>query len=90
MKFLFFENARNQFAGVAMAIFHGVDQRQRDFAFFQIAEHRLAELFGGSGEIQQIIHQLKCQAGVAAVVGERFFLFAARGRREPRRGARSR
>ena len=57
-----------------MAIFHGVNQRQSDFALFQIAEDGLAELFTGSGEVQKIIHQLKGQTCVAAVFGEGFFV----------------
>ena len=44
IKFLFRKDARNQLARVAMAIFHGVNQWQRDFAFLQIAQHRLAKL----------------------------------------------
>src|SRR5215472_8853692 len=67
----------DEFAGFAMAVFHGVDERQGDFAFFQIAEDGLAELFGGSGEIEEVVHHLKSEAGVAAVVGESFFFVAA-------------
>ena len=90
VKFFFFEDLCNEFAGVAMAVFHGVDQRQSDFAFFEIAEHRLAELLGGGGEIEQVVHQLKRQAGVAAVVGEGFFFGAfesAKDRAESRAAA---
>ena len=58
-----------------MTVFHGVDQGQGDFAFFQIAENGLAELFAGSGEIQKIINQLKRQAGIAAVISKRGFVF---------------
>ena len=59
IKFFFFEDAGDQFAGFAMAIFHGVDQRKSDFAFFQIAEDGFAELFAGGGEIEQVVHELK-------------------------------
>ena len=45
VKLFFFEDARDHFAGFTMAVFHGVDQRQSDFAFFQVAEDGLAELF---------------------------------------------
>ena len=61
VKFFFFKHTGDQFAGFAVTIFHGVDQRQRDFAFLQIAQHRLSELLAGSREIQQIINQLKRQ-----------------------------
>src|SRR6266446_3019234 len=44
IKFLFFQHARDQFARIAVAIFHRVDQRQRDFALFQVAEDRFAKL----------------------------------------------
>jgi len=43
-KFLFFQYTRDQLTRVAVAVFHRVDQRQRDLAFFQIAEDRFAEL----------------------------------------------
>src|SRR6266849_1112413 len=42
-KFFFREHARDQLARVAVTIFHRVDQRQRDFAFFQIAEDRVSK-----------------------------------------------
>src|SRR6267143_1421524 len=44
IKFLFRENASHQLARVAMAVFHRIDQRQRNFAFFQIAENGFAKL----------------------------------------------
>src|SRR6202030_2876235 len=75
VEFFLFEDARDHFAGFAVAVFHGVDEWKGDFAFFQIAEDGLAELLAGSGEIQKIIHELKRQAGIAAVVGERVFVF---------------
>src|SRR6267143_1599335 len=43
-KFLFFQYSRDQLTRVTVAVFHRVDQRQRDLAFFQIAEDRFAEL----------------------------------------------
>jgi len=73
MKFLFFENLRDQRSGFVMAVFHGVDERESYFAFFQVAEHRLAQRFGGSGEIEQVVDELERQARVASVVSERFF-----------------
>src|SRR5271157_3948940 len=56
MKFLFFEHTRHEFARFAVAVFHGVNQRQGDLPLFQITEDGLAELFAGSGEVQKIIH----------------------------------
>src|SRR5260370_11626136 len=75
IKFLFLQHARNQLASIAMTIFHRVDQRQRDFSFFQVAEDRLAELFRGRREIQQIIDKLKPKASEPPVIRERLFLF---------------
>ena len=46
------QHASDEFARVAMAVLHRVDQRQRDFAFLQIAEHGLAQLLCGGGEIE--------------------------------------
>jgi len=37
VELFFFEDAGDHFAGFAVTIFHRVDQRQGDFAFFQIA-----------------------------------------------------
>src|SRR6266481_4026652 len=67
-KVFFFENAGDECTGVAMAVFHGVDQRHGDFAFFQVTEDRLAKLFGGRREIQQVVHHLECEAGIASVI----------------------
>src|ERR1700693_3771157 len=43
-KFLFFEDLGNEFASVTVPVFHRVNKRQRDFAFFQIAKHGFPEL----------------------------------------------
>src|SRR5215472_559220 len=60
-----------------MPVLHRVNQRQRNFAFLQVAKNRLAELLRGGGEIEKIVDQLERQPGVLAVVGERLlFLFA--------------
>ena len=75
VKFFFFQDAGDHFAGFAVAVLHGVDQGKRDFAFLQIAEDRLPELFAGSCEIQKIIHQLEGKAGIPAVFGEGVFVF---------------
>ena len=37
VELFFFEDAGHHFAGFAMAVFHCIDERQGDFAFFQIA-----------------------------------------------------
>src|SRR5208337_776454 len=90
MEFLFFEYARDQFARLAVAIFHGVDQRQRDFAFFQIAEHRLAELLAGSGEVEKVVHKLEGQTGIAPIFREGLFVLVAQAAQhatEPRAAA---
>src|SRR5437879_1355154 len=44
IKFLFFQNTRDQFTRVAVPILHRVDQRQRDLAFFQVAEDWFSQL----------------------------------------------
>src|SRR5256885_15880156 len=59
-----------------MAILDGINQRQRDFALFQIAKHGFAELFSRGGKIEQIIDQLKSQASIAAIFRESFFALA--------------
>ena len=76
--------------GRARAILQRKNQRQRHFAFLQIAQHRLAQLFGRRREIQQIVHQLKRQPRIAPVFGERFFdmlRLLAQHRAEPRASA---
>src|SRR6267143_787534 len=50
-------------------IFERIDQRQRDLAFLQIAQHRLAQLLGGSREIQYVIHELERKSREMPVVG---------------------
>src|ERR1700688_78521 len=52
IKFLFFEDLDDELASVAVSVFHRVDERQRDFAFFQIAEHGFPELLCRGGKIQ--------------------------------------
>src|SRR5580700_8630708 len=76
IKFFFLEDAGYKFAGVAVAVFHDVNQWQRNLAFFQIAQYRLAELLRRSSEIEQIIDQLKRQARIAAIFGKRQFVGA--------------
>ena len=56
MEFLFLQHLCDEFARLAMAVFHRVNQRQRNFAFFQVAQHWLAQLLGGRREIQKIIY----------------------------------
>jgi len=77
IEFFFLEDTGNQFAGFAMAVFHGINQRQSDFAFFQIAEDGFAELLAGSGEVQKIVNELKSKARIAAIFGEGFFVDVA-------------
>src|ERR1700686_5511042 len=55
IKFLFFEDLDDQFSCVAVPVFHGVNEWQRDFAFFQIAKHGLPKLLCRSSEVQQVI-----------------------------------
>ena len=69
VELFFFEDASDHFAGFAVSVFHGVDQWEGDFAFFQIAEDGLAELLAGSSEIQKIIDELEGETGIAAVIG---------------------
>src|ERR1700730_10625806 len=52
IKLLFFQDLDDEISSVAMTVFHRVDERQRDFAFFQVAEHRLSELFCRRSEVQ--------------------------------------
>ena len=59
--------------GCASAILQRKDQRQRHFAFLQIAQHGLAQLFERCREIEQIVHQLKRQPRIPPIFGERFF-----------------
>ncbi len=75
IEFLFFQHARDQFARIAMAVFHRVDQRQGDLPFFQVAEDRFAELLRGRRKIQQIVDELKRQARVSPVICERLLFF---------------
>jgi len=42
VELFFFEDAGDHFAGFAVAVFHGINQGQSDFAFFQVAEDGLA------------------------------------------------
>src|SRR5882757_3884506 len=65
-KFLFREHARDKFTRIAVAIFHRVDQRQSDLAFFQIAKNRFAKLFRRGREIQQVIYKLKRQTCISS------------------------
>jgi len=76
VEFFLFQDARHEFAGVAMAIFHRINKRERNFAFFEIAQHRLAQLLRGRGEIKEVIYQLERQACVAAVLGQSQFVGA--------------
>ena len=90
LEFLFFQDKRNHFAGFAVAIFHGVDQRQSDLALFQVAEDGFAQLFAGSGEIEEVVDELKGKTCVAAVVVERSVRRVRRNRRGRRRVGRIR
>src|ERR1700688_3313946 len=76
IKFLFFYDLDDEISSVAVAVFHRVDEGQRDFAFFQIAKHGLSKLLCRGSKIQQIIDQLKGQTGVAAVICESLFFFS--------------
>src|SRR5215831_13941952 len=70
---LFFQHSSHQLAGVAVAVFHRVDQRKRDFSLLQVAQHRLAELLCGGCEIKEIIHHLEGQSRITAVIGNGLF-----------------
>src|SRR5579863_7481692 len=74
IEFLFFQNTGDQFARVAMAVLHRVDQRQSDFAFLQIAENGFAQLLCGGGEIKKVVDALERETSVAAVCGKREFI----------------
>ena len=74
-KFLFFEDACDEIAGFAVAVFHRVDERERDLAFLEVAEDGLAELFAGGGKVKQVVHQLEGETGIPAIIGEGFFVF---------------
>ena len=74
LEFLLFQDTRDHFAGFAVAVFHGVDQRQSDFTFFEVAKDGFAELFAGSGEVEEVVDELKGKTCVAAVVVERLFV----------------
>ena len=76
MKFFFYKHLGHKLARFAMAVFHRVNQRQRDFPFFQVAQHRLAQLLRRSREIQQIVYQLKRQPGVPAILRQRLLFLA--------------
>ena len=45
-----------------------VDHGHGDFAFAQVASHRLAQHAFGSGEVERIIHDLECHPQIAAVL----------------------
>ena len=75
-EFFFFQDTSDKLARFAVAVFHGVNKRQRNFPFLQIAHYRFAELLRGSGEIEQVVHELERKASVGSIVSKRFFLFA--------------
>ena len=49
----------DQVAGLEAAVIEQMNDRQRDLAFAQVAADRLAERFGGAGEVQQIVDELE-------------------------------
>src|ERR1700730_18031856 len=51
VKFFFFQDLGDQCSCITMAVFHRVNEGQRDFAFFQVTENRLSELLGRGREI---------------------------------------
>ncbi len=57
-----------------MTVLHGIDEGKGYFAFFQVTERWFAELFTGSGEIEEVVNELKGKASVPAVVVEGLFL----------------
>jgi len=59
-----------------MTIFHRVNQRQRDFAFLQVAQHRFSKLLRRRRKIKKIIHELKCEARIPPILRERLLFFA--------------
>src|SRR5690349_14280289 len=73
IKFHFGKKPSDKFSCIAMAIFHRVNKRERDFAFLQIAQYRLSELLRRCSKVQQIIPQLERQAGVSSVFGQGLF-----------------
>src|SRR5262249_58405253 len=59
------------------------DQRERDFAFAQIAQNRFAEFCSVRGEIKQIVNQLESYAEIQPVIGERAPLLFVRPAQNP-------
>src|ERR1700687_1929649 len=52
LKIFFAKHRSHESSALWVAILHRVNQRQRHFAFLQIAENRLAEWFRGTSKIQ--------------------------------------
>src|SRR5579872_5027461 len=76
LKSFFTQHGRDQVAPTRMAvvsraILQSKDQRQRHFAFLQVAEHGLSEFFRRRGEVEQIVDKLKREAGLPTIFGER-------------------
>src|SRR5882724_5018823 len=85
-----FVHQRHQLPRLTVTILHRINQRQRDFSFFQIAQHRLAQLLRRGRKIQQIVHELKRQPGILSIICQRLFLFPfkpAKHGAEPRASA---
>src|SRR5579862_2504324 len=55
-KSLFLEHRSHEAFSRSAVALERVDQGQRDLAFFQIAQHRLAKLFRRGCEIQNVVH----------------------------------
>ena len=58
-----------------------VDRRERDLVLRRVLARGLAERFGGFLHVQNVVHDLKRQADVLAVAGERGVLLVAGARR---------
>ena len=78
---------RHSIAGHAPRFLDAVDRRERDLVLLRVFARRLAQRFGGFLHVQDVVHDLKCQADVLAVAGERLVLRVARRPRRWRPGA---
>src|ERR1039458_3808125 len=76
----FFGGSMSPFAGHAPRFFEAIDGWEGDIVLLGVFARGLAERFGGYLPVEDVVHDLKGQADVLAVAGERLVVRVAGAR----------
>src|SRR5712692_10612428 len=70
LKALFLEYGSHHAPPGGFAVLERVDQRQGHLALFQVAQDGLTQLLRRGGEVEEVVHELKRQPRIAAILGQ--------------------